>query len=216
MIDEPERYRSILVKTLSQLTLAIWPGIIWAIILADTLVPTLLGKQWVGAEPIFVPLAIAGLVQTINYSAGCMYISQGRSGEFARWSFIGAVVDVASFTIGLPYGAVGVATAYAISEYLRTPFCWWNLTRIGPVRARDVIHAIVPQIVSTLISVLALLAYRHMVELPPFALLAGGLVLSYLTTALAMGVSRNGRKTLKHSLEAVHRVSLHIQTRHTP
>jgi PST family polysaccharide transporter len=46
---EPDRYRQIFLKTIVLLTLATWPGIVWAIILKDSLVPTLLGQQWAEA-----------------------------------------------------------------------------------------------------------------------------------------------------------------------
>src|ERR1019366_1222562 len=144
-----------------------WPGIIWAIVLDDTLVPTLLGKQWTDSVALFEPLAIAGLVQVINNSMGYLYTSQGRSGELARVGFIGAVIDVASFVIGLPYGAIGVATAYATSEYLRTPFFWWLLTRRGPIRPWDVFRAVLPQIASGVMSALVLLGYRKLAHIPP-------------------------------------------------
>jgi PST family polysaccharide transporter len=210
---EPERYRDVLLRTLGQLTLAIWPGIIWSIVLADILVPTLLGKQWTESAAIFRPLAIAGLVQVVNYANGCMYISQGRSGEFARWSFLGAAVDVASFLIGLPFGAVGVATAYAISEYLRTPLLWWLVTRRGPIKGSDVVQTVLPQFASVLASLVALFAYRTLVQLSPIFLLAGGLVLSYAITALVMSLSPNGRKTMKQSLEAGRRILRHIKSK---
>ena len=213
LTGEPERYRRIFLKTTSQLTLATWPGIIWAIILDDTLVPTLLGKQWTDSVAIFEPLAIAGLVQVINNATGYLYTSQGRSGEFARWSFVSGIIDVASFAIGLPYGAIGVATAYAISEYLRTPLLWWLLTRRGPVRPWDVVHAVLPQIAGGVLSALVLLGYRKLAHTPPVFLLSGGLIASYATVALTMSVSQGGRETLKQTIDAWRRILVHIRSK---
>lgn len=208
---EPDRYRSVFLKITANLTLLAWPGIIWAIVLNDTLIPLLLGEQWKDSAMIFTPLAFAGLVQIVNNSMGYLYISQGRSGELARLSFIGAALDVSSFVIGLPYGAIGVATAYAISEYLRTPFFWWNVTRIGPIRPRHIIYVILPHVISAFASGMVLTLYRKWVHAPPLFLLAGGLVLSYAIAVFVMLLSRSGRETLEHAWEAGQRLLLHVR-----
>jgi PST family polysaccharide transporter len=211
LAGEPDRYREIFLKTIALLTLATWPGIVWAIVLKDSLIPTLLGRQWGEAASIFAPLALAGLVQAVNNSMGYLYITQGRSGELARMGLIGAAIDVASFALGLPYGAEGVATAYAISEFLRTPFFWWVVTSRGPIRARAVVLAILPQIAATLMSALVLSAYSSAVAAPPLVQLAGGLLLSYTTAALMMCVSAAGRQTLRYALEAGEHLLVHVR-----
>jgi PST family polysaccharide transporter len=200
---EPERYRRLFLKTVALLTLATWPGIVWAIVLKDVLVPTLLGEQWRESATIFGPLAFAGLVQAVNNSMGYLYIAQGRGGELARISVVGAGIDVASFVLGLPYGATGVATAYAISEFLRTPFFGWYVTRRGPVSARAVIATVLPQIAGAVGSGLVLLAYRdYMQAASPFVVLGFGLALSYLVAALILSLSQSGKQTLMDAREA--------------
>ena len=213
LATKPEEYCRIYLKTMGQLTLATWPGIIWAITLNDTLVSTLLGKQWTDSAAIFEPLAIAGLVQVVNTSIGYLCISQGRSGEFARLSFIGAVIDVAAFVIGLPYGAIGVATSYAVSEYVRTPFFWWYVTRRGPIRPHDLVRTILPQTASALAAGVVLLACRKLTQMPPIFLLTSGLALSYAVSALTMSMSPAGRETLKHTLDAGRRILLHLKSK---
>jgi PST family polysaccharide transporter len=208
---EPERYRDLFLKTIALLTLAIWPGIVWAIVLKDSLVPTLLGRHWGDAASIFGPLAVAGLVQAVNNSMGYLYITQGRSKELARMALIGAVIDVASFALGLPHGAKGVATAYTLSEFLRTPFFWWIVTSRGPIRARSVVLAVLPQSTAALVSFLVLTAYRSAVDALPLIQLAAGLILSYVTSALIMCLSASGRQTLRHALEAGEHLLIHVK-----
>jgi PST family polysaccharide transporter len=209
---DPERYRRIFLKTVAQLTLATWPGILWALILSDTLVPTLLGKQWMDSSAIFKLLAIPGLLQIVNGCSGCLLISQGRSGEYASWSIVNAVTCVASFVVGLPFGPIGVAGAYAVGECLRTPFLWWYIGRRGPIDSSSVIRAILPQIASALVSALALLGYEKFAQTRPLFFLAGGLVVSYGVTALAMSVSSAGRETLKQTLLAAQKILSHLKS----
>src|SRR3546814_20463247 len=43
-------------------------------------------------------------------------ICQSRTGEFARWGMVVAVTSIGAFAAGLPWGAVGVAAAYGLSD----------------------------------------------------------------------------------------------------
>jgi PST family polysaccharide transporter len=45
-------------------------------------------------------------------------LALGKGGRFFRWGVYNAIVTVASFFCGLPWGAKGVAIAYCISTYL--------------------------------------------------------------------------------------------------
>jgi PST family polysaccharide transporter len=206
LTHDPMHYRAIYLKAVAQTALVTWPGIIWSVMLADTLVPVLLGKQWEGAAPIFKLLGIAGFLQVVNYFNGCLLISQGRSGEFARWSVINAITSVASFVIGLPYGPIGVAGAYAASEALRTPIFWYYITRRGPVRWMDIIRAVLPQTICALTVGAILSVYQALVAVSPILFLAGGLVLAYGLTALGMIFLPGGRETLKQSLRGAQKI----------
>ena len=201
IMDDSERYRRVYLKVLAQLVLAVWPGILWALILADTLIPSLLGPSWTSAVGIFQPLAVVGLIQVVNSTAYWLFVSQGRAGDFARWGVVNAVSCVIAFVVGLPYGAQGVAIAYAIGEILCTPFLWWYVTRRGPVRAGHVGRAIAPQFFSGIISALALWGFRDVLSGNPWwLLLTGGLFMAYATTGLVMLVFSGGRDILKETM----------------
>ena len=210
LTEEPDRYRSIFLRGLSQLTLAAWPGIIWSIVLADTIIPNVLGKNWGNAIPMFVPLAIAGLLQVANGQTNWLFVSQGRSGDLARWGFVYAATCVAAFVIGLPYGAIGVAIAYAVSEYLRTPFLWWYVTRKGPIHLSQIIRAVLPQAIGAIISCLALMQAKYTIGRDnPRTLLVGGMILSYATTLLVTALFADGRQTLKETVTMSKRLLKH-------
>ena len=215
LAGNPEPYNRVFLRTIALLTLATWPGIVWAIVLRDTLVPTLLGSRWSSAVAIFAPLAFAALVQTVNNATGYLYTSQGRGGELARISVIGATIDVVSFVVGLPYGATGVATAYMTSEFLRTPFLWWYVTRKGPVRATSVIVTVLPQLAGAAGAGVISTLYREFAaaSLVPVVQLALGLLLSYGAVLLIMGISRNGRQTLGHAYEAAKHLLHHLTSK---
>lgn len=211
LVNEPEQYRNIFLKTIGQLTFAIWPGIMWAFMSRDTLVPTLLGKNWTEVIAIFTPLAIAGFVQVVNHPIGWLFITQGRSGDYARCGLITAITSILAFVIGLPYGAVGVATAYAISEFIRMPFIWWYVTRRGPIVPLDVITAVTPQCVSCLASGVALFIFYNNTNLPPLILLGSGCVLSYSVFTLTMALFPSGRKTINRTIATFRHLMLRVK-----
>jgi PST family polysaccharide transporter len=208
--QDPQQYRTIIYNTLEQLIFVLWPGIIWAVMLSDILIPTILGKNWTDAVPIFVPLGIASLIQIFNSSPIWIFLSQGRGGDYARWGVVNAVTSITAFFIGLPYGAFGVALAYAISEYIRTPFLWWYATRHSPVDPLRITSAILPHVISAAVSAACLFYFHATAQIHPFAVLACGLVLSYLVFTLTMILFEEGRRTLEQSVVFANQCLLYL------
>ena len=205
MTDEPDRYRHAYLRVAPILLLVTLPGVAFAIAMADVLVPFALGQQWAGSAIIFQALGFAGLLQPLNNPSGWLFISQGRSSDFLRWGIIVAVTSVAAFVIGLPYGAFGVALAYAVSEYLRTPLLWLYIGRRGPVRAADVLRVAFPFVAGAHLALGVLWAIRpHLPEAPLPALVLGS-VLSYLLVAGFAALFEPGRRTLDECLRLLRR-----------
>lgn len=196
MLDEPDRYRSAYLRVLTLSLLLVLPGVAAATAMADLLIPFALGAHWAGSAPIFMALGFAGLLQPLNNPAGWLFISQGRSTEFMYWGFATALFAVVAFVLGLPYGALGVAIAYAISEYLKTPVLWLYIGRRGAVRARDVALACGPLVLAGHAALgVVWLARPWLAEAPVAALLEGAL-LAYLVTVLLIAPFPQGRAVL--------------------
>lgn len=207
MTDEPHRYRHAYLRVAPILLLVTLPGVAMAVALADVLVPFALGQQWAGSALIFQALGFAGLLQPLNNPAGWLFISQGRSSEFMRWGIVTAVTSVAAFVIGLPYGAYGVALAYAVSEYLRTPFLWLYIGRQGPVRAMDVAGMAFPFVVGAHLAIgLIWVARPYLPEAPLPALVLGTLLSYSLVIAFSL-LFEPGRQTLRECLRLLRRQS---------
>ena len=158
----PEEYRSLYMMTITVMMTAAQPGLIAATVLATPLIATLLGDRWSGVAPIFVWLGAAGVEQVVTSSAGWLYLSQGRARDYATSGLVGSASTIGSFLIGLPWGPVGVAAAYAISDYLvRLPFAWWFVGRRGPVTHRDLAACLTPHVVAGVLSAASLFAIRY-------------------------------------------------------
>ncbi len=112
--DQPDRYVKYYQRMFDILMSLMIPMTVYCMIEADFLIRTLLGPKWLGAVPVFKILAIAGFIQTLPGLAGVVMLSLGHSRRYFLWGILGASLAVASFVIGLPFGIMGVATAYTI------------------------------------------------------------------------------------------------------
>ncbi len=200
---DSESYRGIILSSIEQISLLVWPGIICAIVYVDDLVPLFLGKNWEGVEMIFLPLAVAAMLQSINTAGNWVFISLGRSTDYGKWGIFVATTSVASFVIGLPYGASGVATAYAISEVIRTPLLWAYATSKGPIKWQDVMGTLLPQCAGVAITLFVLYMYHYFVQFSPIINLGVGAVVAYTLHISTVAFFPRGRRSLRRTLNLV-------------
>ncbi|MBZ9676456.1 lipopolysaccharide biosynthesis protein [Mesorhizobium sp. ES1-1] len=199
--DEPHRYRSAYLRVIPLILMVALPGVAFATAMSDVLIPFVLGEQWRGSASIFLALGFAGLLQPLNNPAGWLFVSQGRSGDFMRWGIVTAVTSVLAFIIGLPYGALGVAIAYAVSEYLRTPFLWLYIGKTGPLRAIDMLRAATPFVLGAHLALAAVWFARSILPEPRLAALVAAVVLSYAVTFAVAMLFAAGREAMREVLK---------------
>nr|WP_315050795.1 lipopolysaccharide biosynthesis protein [uncultured Brevundimonas sp.] len=204
LIDDPSRYRHAYLRVVQQTLLLITPGVLVVMIAADTLIPLLMGDQWGPTSAIFSWLALSGLHQPLTTTIGWLFISQGRTTEFARWGLINAVVCISAFLIGLPGGALGVARSYAIADtLLLAPAVWWIIGRRGPVRTADLVGLAAPFALVGATTGTLLLAASHVLQTSgvsgwPLLIILGAS--GYLAFAVALSCLKRGRAILAETL----------------
>jgi PST family polysaccharide transporter len=195
--DEPHRYRHAYRRTLRLMLLFTVPGVAFMLMLAQPLIVLLMGERWAPAAAIFTWLAIAALHQPMSATFGWLFISQKRGGDFGRWGIFNMVTSVAAFAIGLPWGAIGVAAAYALSDVLiRMPVLWWWVGRSGPVRHRDLLEIMWPFGFALVGTLGALYLYRNIspdIGVPGIVL---GAVLAFSCFWTLLAFFAGGRESL--------------------
>lgn len=143
LIDQPVRYRDAYLAAAERLTMLIAPIGGLFIATGDLVVTLLLGSQWAEAAPILNWMGVSAIYMPITYTLSWLYMSQDRTPEMLRSGFVNAGLSIAALLAGLPFGAVGVAAAYAISGIaIRAPVLFWLAGRRGPVRTRDLIRVL--------------------------------------------------------------------------
>ncbi|TXR50010.1 lipopolysaccharide biosynthesis protein [Phyllobacterium endophyticum] len=203
--DDKKRFRDIYMQTNWVLAAVTVPAIAALTLTSTQVVGILFGERWLPVAPIFAWLGIAGLIQPISSTTGWIFICQDRTKTMFRWGIYSSVTTVVSFVVGLQWGAVGVAAAYAISGYiLRVPVLAVLVHRVGPVTAMDVL------LVQGLFIVSALLAWGAYFSLP-LSLTTGSdlrsvilaLVLNYAIALVLMLLLPRSRQALFGALAKV-------------
>ena len=196
---DPDRYRGAFLRTLAQMLLVTLPGIAFMVGTADLLIPLLLGRQWADAAPIFAALGLASFPQALNNPAGWLFMSQNRTREFMYWGLFGSATCILSFAVGLPYDAYGVAVAYTVGEYLRTPLLWWYVTRRGPIRVQHMLHMALPHAVGALAALAGVAMVRAVLPAEPLVTLGASLAAAFGASLLAVSAFPQGRQTLRNT-----------------
>jgi O-antigen/teichoic acid export membrane protein len=136
--SQPARYRSTFLRLYEAIALTgfVFTGLFLA--LARPLTLVLLGPKWEQAAVIFAGFTIAALCIPLANASAWLFTSQGRGRDMFVAQSINACAVVLSFAVGLPFGPVGVATAFSVSSLLvRIPIYYFSAGRRGPVSTTD-------------------------------------------------------------------------------
>lgn len=176
--DEPDKWRRAYLDSLIGVTAL--GGCMAAMLYgaAEPIVRIVLGPGWDRSEEVFSYLALAMLAATPMSTVVWIYVSLGRTFRMFQWGLIGTTGYVASFLIGLPWGAPGVALAYGCAQLIAFLPCLWMATRQSPATLVDVLKACGPiMAVTVVIGGLLRLITDHV-----------GLVFDILVTGVAFGL----------------------------
>jgi polysaccharide transporter, PST family len=143
-------------RMLQGLLLAALPGLIWASMSADRLVPMVLGPDWSAAVPVVSWLSLATTLVPFGSGAYWLYVSQGRVADQLRWGCVSATAVIVSMVIGVYWGPVGVARSYAAFAIIIQGSQLWGATRQGPVTLAGVLRAAYPIFVGAAFSAVAI------------------------------------------------------------
>jgi polysaccharide transporter, PST family len=202
--SDPERYRKAYAECMTLLLIASHPGLIFAIIFAEEVFLLLLGPSWVPAAQIFRWLGIAGLYHMVSSPTGWLFLSQGRAGDFFWLGLYNAITIVGAVVAGLPWGPVGVAASYAMSEYfLRVPVTFVVAGRRGPITARELWVIAGPHVFATVVGGCVLFAAARVIPSPGAGACLFIFVLSYAVYCLVLIIFPGKRRILFHNLRTL-------------
>jgi O-antigen/teichoic acid export membrane protein len=119
--DEPERIAAAWARITRVLAAVSVPALAGLIVVAPDFVPVVLGGQWGAAVPVVQILAWVGIVQALQTLNVDILMARGRTRTILRFSAVLCTAHVLAFVLGLHWGVVGVAAAYAVSTTFVEP-----------------------------------------------------------------------------------------------
>ncbi|WP_170841850.1 lipopolysaccharide biosynthesis protein [Sphingomonas gellani] len=203
MQDEPARYRRAYLLALRGLAIVSLPGVITAAICSGRVVEILLGPKWMGAAPIFFWLSLTALAQIVANTTGWLYVSTGQGRRQFVWGVTSSLISLASFAIGIPFGAVGVARAYFFGQLLGLPFLYWSATRNNPVSYGSLITVQLPSLIAGVITFV--ISRTFPASLPSVYFVGLTAVIAYSLALALQAVSKSGREALLEMFGMVRR-----------
>ena len=112
--DDNKAIQEGVLRTVAGVSLITIPMMIGLAVVAEPFVIGLLGQKWEPIIPLIIIFAPTGVFLAIAAATGQVYLAKGRSDWLLWWNLGAGSLIVASVFCGLPWGIVGVATAYAI------------------------------------------------------------------------------------------------------
>jgi PST family polysaccharide transporter len=149
---QPAKWASFFLQSLRVCIFLTVPLCVFLALEADAAVLLVLGKRWGEAIPVFRLLAVAAVIHPMLAATGWVYISLGETRRLFRVGLCAAVWFVASFVVGLPYGARGVALAYSISVALAIVPLLVAMCRGTPLSVVAVLRTVLPYFTSAAIA----------------------------------------------------------------
>ena len=117
------------------------PAQIGLVIVAPDFVAAALGSDWSDAVPIIQLLALVGLLQTLQFLNPMVMQALDRTSLLLAWTCLSYAAAVTAFVVGLQWGIMGVAAAFAVSAAITEPTYAFITGRLIGVRlsqlARD-------------------------------------------------------------------------------
>ena len=150
--DNLTELRRLWSKGLSTLAFYAMPAFGVLAVTSQDLIVLLLGNKWSNAGILLSVLALRGIPHVVERTLGWLHIAAGRADRWMRWGVVAAFAQIIALFCGLPFGPMGVVTAYVLCMYaLFVPSIAYSGSPLG-IGTADVIRVIGRPLTGALIS----------------------------------------------------------------
>ncbi len=176
--NDNAQFREVYLRVSGAIALITFPMMLGFWVIAEPFVLLFFGPQWKPVVQLLVILVPVGMAQSIVTTVGVIYQAKGRTDVMFRWGAFTGFLVMLAFAIGLRWGIVGVAAAYAgLSALLSYPSLAIPLKLID-LPMRDLGKALRLPLYCSLLMLVVLMAINSLLP----AHIPFGLVLSILIT----------------------------------
>ena len=160
--DNVEELKRSWAAALSLVTFVTAPTFAVLAVTGQDFVVLLLGQKWAPAGPLLCIFAVRGIAHSVERTLGWLHVPAGRSDRWMRWGMFSAACQLVALVAGLPFGLIGVATAYTIVMFVLFVPALVYAGRPFEIGVKDVLSAVGPQAAAGLITVAVGFAVQHM------------------------------------------------------
>lgn len=114
--DDDTAFRRYYLKVAETISFVTFPMMLGFAVVAKPFVSVFAGAQWHDVVPLLWVLAPLGMMQSVGTTVGSIYNAKGRTDTQFKWGLFSSIIILFSFIIGLKWGVIGVATAYALTS----------------------------------------------------------------------------------------------------
>lgn len=136
------RLRRAWLRAVRLMAAVVAPAMFLLIAVAPDIVPLIFGAHWAKAVPVIQVLAWVGLHQSLQRFNSSVLEALNCTKPLLRYALVTCAAALASFAIGLHWGVIGVAVAYAIASTLVAPMYLVVTARAAQMPVRDFLQAV--------------------------------------------------------------------------
>jgi PST family polysaccharide transporter len=180
---DPVRIGAAWLRAVRLVAALVVPAMLAMIVVAPDFIDVVFGRRWHKAAPVLQILAAVGMVQALQALNYGILQSTANTRTLFRYTLFATAAAIGAFVAGLPWGIVGVATAYALASIVIEPtYLVLTARAIGvPVRAwLNSVRGVLEAGIGTALTLLAARIGLVHLDVPPGARLAVLIVLGCL------------------------------------
>jgi PST family polysaccharide transporter len=138
--DDVPRFRRTYIAATRMIALVSFPLMAGMAAVSEPLILLLFGEKWAEVIPIVRILCFIGLLGSIVHPVGWIFNALGRTREQLVLSIVIAPAFLLAIVIGLQYGIIGVAYAYAVWAFFAELLCLHIATKYIGLTAAKIIN----------------------------------------------------------------------------
>ncbi|MDD5034236.1 MAG: MOP flippase family protein [Methylococcaceae bacterium] len=116
--DNNEQFRNVFFSAVGAIALVSFPVMLGLLAVREPFVLALFGAKWEPVMMLLLVFAPLGAMQSIGTTIGSIYMAKGRTDILFRWGILVGIITAIAFVVGLQWGIMGVATAYASASFV--------------------------------------------------------------------------------------------------
>jgi O-antigen/teichoic acid export membrane protein len=159
-----ERLASAFSRSVRWISLLGCPAAIGLAACAPDFVKFIYGLKWMSVVPLLIWLCIAGALQPVQAAVGWLYVVTGHSRAMFLVGLVTSALTVAAFCVGIRYGTVGVARAYAVANTCLALPVMLVGHRVAGLQLRRTITEVAPLLIASIVMGASVLVASMLLE----------------------------------------------------